>query len=252
MTNHYSQLSKICEYFIKNYFSFCIKEKIFEDSTSYFIGISHEHILISFHESTCHVCNHRGELNMLLKVAAGDPGKTDPFGFIGVEYDTQKDIIYIKYVKQWKKQSYETVGYDIAQICKRARPKILAIEANNDGKEAIRVFEEIYNLSITPINTSSNITNQKIKDKGFTMNKTEIVKWFLAMKRQHKIVFPIKKNSNLLELERQISQFTRYWTLGKKETYKASSSGHDDLVMALLLCCHIVKKFIETELINYA
>ena len=41
----------------------------------------------------------------MIKIAVGDPGKQrDYFGFVGIEIDTRKNLIFVKFAKRWQRR----------------------------------------------------------------------------------------------------------------------------------------------------
>ncbi len=186
---------------------------------------------------------------MIVRLCAGDPGFSDPYGFVGIELDTDTGKIYIKLAKIWVKTNFDIVARDISRIYHNIKPQAIGIEKNNHGVEAIKSLHK-FDLPIISINTSANITNFKKMHSVYTMDKTNMVKWFVTQKRQHNIIFPKTNNKDMRELIRQISEFTQYKTRTGNDTFQASKSGHDDLMLSLLLVCHLARKYMNRLMVN--
>lgn len=177
-------------------------------------------------------------VNTSIRIVCGDPARShDAFGIVGIESDIIHDIVRIKMAKQFFNEPYGTVANYLKKIQYNIKPDFMGIETNYRGDKLLKLFNYKYKLKMKGIYTSSNLTEQT-RAKGFTMDKSYMIKWFIQHKTHHKILFPEILTPEMTILKNQIESITRYPTL-TGYTYKAQKGRHDDLFMSLLLCCHI-------------
>ena len=177
-------------------------------------------------------------MGMRYKILCGDPARSnDYFAFVGIEYDTDTDTIYIKFARQYQGKPFSAVARDMLPIIKKIKPHVFCLESNNEGKTAIKSFEKL------GIRTRAIYTTSKTNDDNArmeTMPKGYTVKDLKVRFNDKRVFFPTQQNATIKELKLQMQLFTQYVTLNGSTTYRASR-GHDDLVSALLLTCHIAR-----------
>jgi len=176
--------------------------------------------------------------NPRIRIACGDPARShDPFGIVGIESDVINDIVRVEFAKQFFNKPYRIVAKYLTKVNNNFKPDFMGIETNYRGKKLLQLFNYKYHLPVKGIYTSSNLT-EKTRRKGTVMDKPYMIDWFIRHKQQHKILFPEILTFDMSILNNQIQDISRIPTQ-TGYTYKAQKGRHDDLFMALLLCCHI-------------
>ncbi len=184
----------------------------------------------------------------VVRIIMGDPARTsDPFGIVGIEGDLEKDIIRVKLAKQFterdaNKRMARVCGY-LQNIRDEIKPHYMGFESNNDGHSIISYMKG-KGLPLHGITTSANLTAARRRG-GYAMDKPRMIEWFSEYKDNHKIQFPEGGGADMEELIKQISLIVRQRTPTGNYTYRAERGRHDDLFMALLLCCHIYKVYMQ-------
>jgi len=185
----------------------------------------------------------------LIRIVCGDPARrNDAFGIVAIESDIINDIIRIGLAKQFFNQPYGIVANYFIKIKNKLKPDFMGIETNYRGEKLLQLFNYKYNLDIKGIYTSSNIT-EKTRLTGRVMDKSYMIKWFIQHKLHHKIKFPETMTPEMITLSNQMNDMIRIPTQ-TGYTYKAQKGRHDDLFMALLLCCHIHVHYKDKMLYN--
>jgi len=185
----------------------------------------------------------------MVTIVCGDPARRhDAFGIVGIESDFKNDIIRIGLAKQFFNQPYGVVANYFTKIQNTLSPDFMGIETNYRGQKLLQLFNNKYNLPIKGIYTSSNLT-EKTRVSGKVMDKSYMIKWFVQHKLNHKIKFPEIMTVEMTTLQTQMNDMIRIPTQ-TGYTYKAQKGRHDDLFMALLLCCHIHLHYMEKILYN--
>jgi len=168
----------------------------------------------------------------------------DPFGVVGIHANLITKKIHVKLAKQFKKEKYETVANYLQSVKKKINPDFMGIETNNRGKDILKLFESRYSLPLHAVTTSSHLT-ENTRSKGFAMDKPFMINWFVEEKQKHNILFSPKPSKDMQTLIDQIPQIVSLKTLSGLTTHKAQRGRHDDLFMALLLCCHIALMYMN-------
>ena len=185
----------------------------------------------------------------LMKIVCGDPARShDAFGIIGIQSDIINDVVRIGLAKQFFNQPYGVVASYFGTIQNNLKPDFMGIETNYRGHKLLKLFNNKYNLPIKGIYTSSNLT-EKTRVSGKVMDKSYMIKWFIKHKLYHKIKFPEIMTPEMITLTNQMNDMIRIPTQ-TGYTYKAQKGRHDDLFMALLLCCHVHLHYRENMLYN--
>lgn len=185
----------------------------------------------------------------MVKILALDPGKiADSFGVVGIE--VIKDEIHIRLAKRWLGRNYTEVVNKIIAIHVRQNFDHIVLEMNNTGQVVKELFDA-KGIRTIPVNTVGRITDPKKKLSLTAMEKKEISLWFLRMKTDHKIKFHGTDDPDVKELMRQIQIFAEHRPKGEYSTgnfkYSAPGEEHDDMVMALLLACHIGRTYLDKK-----
>ena len=182
-----------------------------------------------------------------LSVVVGDPGKTDPFGIMGAQYDSFTNKIRWKLAKQFKHESYFTVAHYLKKIKETINPDFMGIETNNKGKRLLRLFHDKYNLTyIQGINMSNNLTIST-RDKGYSTDKNYMIHWMKEKLDDGMFEFPDTPTKDMQEFIDQFPKIVSNVTPNGSTTYKAHRSQHDDLFMAGLHCCNVIRLFIDQQ-----
>lgn len=192
-----------------------------------------------------------------IRIVMGDPSGTlkpfdllsdnitnDPFGIVGIQADLIQKKIHVKLARQLKNTKFSSVANEFHSIKDRIKPHFMGLETNNRGKEVLKLFKTKYHLSLHGVSTSSNLTDQT-RENGYAMDKPFMINWFAEQKQDHNILFPEKPTHDMSELITQVSEISRFKSLNGSESYKRIRGRHDDLFMALLLCCHIALLYMK-------
>ena len=180
---------------------------------------------------------------MTYTVIANDPGlKNDPWGIVGVEWDNKTDKIQVKLAKQFKGTNLNVISDFIYRVHNDINPDIHTIETNGIGRDIYsRMTRSTHDFRwLQPVSTSGEMT-ESARRLGHAMDKPFMVNWFKEQKKLGNILFPIEAQKDMKELERQIAEFVSLRTLNGSISYKRMRGRHDDLIMALLMACNIVR-----------
>ena len=184
----------------------------------------------------------------MVRIIMGDPGSTaDPFAIVGIELDLETGNIEVKMAKQFIKTEYGIVAQYFKKLQRTIKPHFMGIETNNRGKEVQKLFHEKYDVKVAGIHTSSHMSEKK-RHEGKSMDKPFTVQWLKKYMGKGHIKFLSTNNKDMKELLTQIGLISSITTLSGGITYKAHSGRHDDLFMALLLCCHIARLYMENDI----
>ena len=180
-------------------------------------------------------------------IIMGDPGRShDPFAIVGIELDMKTGKIRPRLARQFIKTKYGVVASYLLTIRQKLHPQFLGIETNNRGKSVQKLFHKKYNLKVAGIFTSSHLTEQT-RQRGESMDKPYMVNWLKNYINDDMIEFPENPGDDMRELENQLGQIVSIPTLSGGISYKAQRGRHDDLFMALLLCCHIARLYLSRQ-----
>ncbi len=192
-----------------------------------------------------------------VKIVMGDPSGTlkpfeplsdnitnDPFGIVGIHADLIQKQIHVKLARQFKNTKFSVVANELHSIRNKIKPHFMGLETNNRGKEILKLFQTKYHLSLHGVSTSSNLTDQT-REQGHAMDKQFMIEWFAQQKQKHNILFPKNPTPDMNELITQVSQISGFKSYNGTTSYKRIRGRHDDLFMALLLCCHIALLYMK-------
>ena len=184
-----------------------------------------------------------GDKTMTYTVIANDPGlRNDPWGVVGVEWDNKTDKIEIKLAKQFKGTNLNVISDFIYRVHNDIKPDMHTIEINGIGKDIYtRIIRSTHNFKwLRPMSTSGEMT-ESARRRGYAMDKPFMVGWLRDQKKIGNLVFPKNPQEDMQELERQMTEFVPITTPNGSTSYKRMRGRHDDLFMALLMACNIVR-----------
>lgn len=185
-------------------------------------------------------------MDINIKTLSGDPGKIrDSFFIVGTEIKDNK--MYVRLAVRRQGKAYKQVCAEFADISRKHQFHYNLIEANNTGQFVIEELEQVHHIRVIGVTTTKDIKDEKKKNIIERMDKNENVKWFLNMKTEHRVIFPIDENCNdeMLELKRQVSIFAEHKTEAGSVSYYAPGQEHDDGVMALMINIQKVKQYLK-------
>lgn len=178
---------------------------------------------------------------MKLKVVIGDPARSgDAFGVAGLEGLYPEKLIHIRHAKQFIDEKYSVVAQHFLHLQKKIDPDIMCIEMNYRGKKLLSLFRTKYKLPIIGINTSANLTEQTRK-KGYSMDKPFMMRWYAEQQRIHRILYPENRTADMDELINQDNEMIGITQPSGHVSFKRKRSRHDDLFMAKLIGCNIIR-----------
>ena len=172
-----------------------------------------------------------------MNVVGIDPGRTnDYYAVIGI-YKDDKGIIRTAKEEFTKNMPLDWCARMLVRpIVEVGRASHVVVETNGIiGKNAYRALQQEGIPNLRPVHTTSNMSadarlhNHKAVDKTYMMQwlKTKFEAGMLRMASPHQ------------QLKAQLEDIHRYTTPSGQTTYKAQKGRHDDLVMALVMACHI-------------
>ncbi len=181
----------------------------------------------------------------MVKILGLDPGKMrDSFAAVGIE--PIKDEVHIRLAKRWKGRDYTSVVNTVIGINLRQHFDHIVLEINNTGM----VVQELFSakgVRTIPVTTTTELKDIKKKVSIKLMDKNEMVRWFIRMKTDHKIKFHGIEDEDIKELMRQVQIFAEHRTDTGHFRYMAPGDEHDDMVMALLIGCHVARYYLTKK-----
>ena len=194
-----------------------------------------------------------------LKVVMSDPAgkvspfnddydiKHDPFGIMGAEFDLENYKIRWRLAKQFRKDSFQNVAMYLKSVQKKIKPNFMGMETNNNGKDILKLFHRKYHLTyIKGVNMSGELS-EKTRSKGYSVDKSFMVRWFAKRYEDGMMEFPDNPTPDMKEFMEQIPKIVPVMTGNGSTTYRAHRGQHDDLFMAGLHCCNVIRLFIEQQ-----
>lgn len=118
------------------------------------------------------------------------------------------------------------------------------LELNNTGTHVYEVLYSQKNLPVIPVTTTKDVKDLDKKYSGKIMDKNEMARLMAHWFQDGSIVLPLALTGELAELKRQLSIFAEHRTEAGSVSYRAEGQEHDDLVMALMLCCFYARHLI--------
>ena len=179
------------------------------------------------------------------RVIAHDPGLVnDPWGVVGVEYNQDDNKIKVRLAKQFKKGDLNDIMAYMNQIEKVIKPHLHIIETNGIGRRIYNYLKLRDCPWLKPVSTTGGLTD-KSRKHGNAIDKPFMVGVLKDWKRLNLIEFPPRPNKDMQELIDQIPQIVQIYTPNGSTSHKARRGRHDDLFMALLLSCNVVRLHIQ-------
>ena len=178
-----------------------------------------------------------------MRILCGDPGlKADSFGIAGINADTRNGQIYPKYAREFKRTPFGVVAATMAPIIERIRPDFVGLETNNQGPEALEAFRAA-GINARGITTTGRLSPKK-RIKWQSMDKTYTVQWIRSLQKRGRITWPKDPSPGMRTLEIQILNYKERREYHGGYRYEAGR-GHDDVVMAFILACHMARIYME-------
>lgn len=172
--------------------------------------------------------------------------RNDPFAVVGAQFDIQKYKIQWRLAKQFKRDSFQNVAMYLKGVKKKVNPNFMGMETNNNGKDILKLFNQKYKLGIHGVTMSNNLT-EKTRTMGYAVDKNFITHWFKERYDDNMMEFPENPTEDMKEFMEQIPKIVPVMTANGSTTYKAYRGQHDDLFVAALHCCNIIRLFIEEQ-----
>lgn len=183
-----------------------------------------------------------------IRILSLDPGKIhDSFAAIDITVKPKDKEIYINDAVGWLQENYPQMEKDIAQLHELIHFDKIICESNNTGVHVIDSLIKIHHVPILGITTSKNIKSDKVRKKGTTMDKNEMITWIKKKKQAGKIFFPKKKTPGLSKLNNQLAAFVRKTTEAGSVSYGSEGKEHDDFAMAFIIGCYYIKTYLLRE-----
>lgn len=192
------------------------------------------------------------------RIAGLDPGRQrDSFAMVGIEIHNKRDI-HIIGAQEWKYTAYSTTEEQIEVISRTVvkRPfRHIVVETNNSGWHVVENLKK-RGLPILAVNTVGKVTDKKKLALGKSMYKNDTVQWVQRVIQNTEmnkpnvphLYFPKQQSEGTTRLWNQLPKFTRKINQSGGVSYSAQGTEHDDLVMALILACHIARiRYIQRE-----
>ena len=181
-----------------------------------------------------------------LRLVIGDPGRSnDPFGVVGLEGTWPERKIYVRYARQFIKEKYETVAEEFVRLKNKVKPHMMLLEKNFDYDNVWKAFSK-YPLEIKYITTSTDLT-QKVRAKGWSVDKNFMIGWLKEEQPKHTIQYPGNRTQDMEELINQQTQIVGITGPSGHVSYKAVRNRHDDLFMAKLIGCNAIRIWWEQQ-----
>jgi len=173
--------------------------------------------------------------------------RNDPFAIVGTQFDINNYKIKWRLAKQFKKDSFQNVAMYLKNVKKKINPNFIGLETNNNGKDILKLFHTKYHLNyIHGVNMSSNLTESTMQ-KGYSVDKNFMVPWFKEKYEEGMMEFPENPTEDMQEFMNQIPKIIPVMTANGSTTYKAYRNQHDDLFLAALHCCNVIRLFMEQQ-----
>ena len=177
-----------------------------------------------------------------LRIIMVDPGITsDPTGIVGIRGVFKTNKIYVMLARQITEQNRtsriaKTRKY-LAELAAELKPDYMGIETNGYGKR-VKTILQAKGVHLQGCTTNSTMTSEQTLSN---MDKPDMILYMHEMQGRKNIIWPEHGKGHFAELQNQFHEITRYKTRNGTYTYQAANSHHDDLFMALLLCCHVFR-----------
>lgn len=187
-----------------------------------------------------------------LKVMMNDPSDLtggDPWGIVGAQWiNDSSNMIHFKLAKQFHTSTLKDVAAYLHKTQNSVLPNFHGMECNRkDDKKSFRVLRQRYKCDfLQQVKTSGNLS-EKTRTMGYSMDKNFMVEWLQTKMKDHEIKFPSLPSRDMQEFIEQVPKITRFMTPSGQKSYKAFRGQHDDLFIAGLHCCNIIRLFIDQQ-----
>ena len=115
---------------------------------------------------------------------------------------------------------------------------IMGIELNNNGSKAQKILQRDYGIKLQGIATCG----IDVKSTLSKMNKYATISETVKRFKEGKLLLPEVQSPEIKELVSQLHYMHRFMGADGSVKIKAKK-GHDDLVMALVLCIHVIMMY---------
>ena len=162
------------------------------------------------------------------------------FGLVGIELDAEKRLVYVRFAKQWNRQSINTMTTDISNIYKKIRWDNTLI-TQETGQHLIQALKQEHNIPIKVITTQKKLKEIRDIERIKVMDVIEMTQLLLQLKLNHQIRFTENPQGDLHELESQIAIFSEHTTEAGSVDYYAPGEALDSLTKSLMIACFSVR-----------
>ena len=162
------------------------------------------------------------------------------FGLVGIELDAEKRLVYVRFAKQWSRQSINTMTTDISNIYKKIRWDSTLI-TQETGHHLIQALKQEHNIPLKVITTQKKIKETRDIERIRVMDIIEMTQLLLQLKLNHQIRFTENPKGDLYELENQIAIFSEHTTEAGSVDYYAPGEALDSLTKSLMIACFSVR-----------
>ena len=162
------------------------------------------------------------------------------FGLVGIELDPEKRLVYVRFAKQWSRQSINTMTTDISNIYKKIRWDSTLI-TQETGHHLIQALKQKHGMPIKVITTQKKIKETRDIERIRVMDIIEMTQLLLQLKLNHQIRFTENPAGDLYELENQIAIFSEHTTEAGSVDYYAPGEALDSLTKSLMIACFSVR-----------
>ena len=176
-----------------------------------------------------------------MRIICADPGlKQDSFGIVGIE--STGGAIYPRFAREYRRVPFSVIAYEMAPLVAKIRPHFVGLELNNQGPEAVAAWQAA-GIKCEGINTTGRLS-AKHRIGWRSMDKAYTVQWVRQLQKRGRITWPSDPSPHMQTLEAQVMNFKERREYHGGFRYEAGR-GHDDMVMAFVLCCHIARVGME-------
>jgi len=166
-------------------------------------------------------------------------------GFVGIEVDTEKLIVYVRLAFQWSRNQINQIPQEIDDAYSKIKWDKLYIDQST-GEHFIKDIKR-HGVSVEVITTKKNLNEPNDIDRLLVMDKIEMTQLMLALKLKHRIQFPPNPNGTMREAISQVELFTEKKTEAGGIDYYAPGEELDSLTKSLMICCFAVRNILDGD-----
>jgi len=180
-----------------------------------------------------------------IRILTGDPAKAgDAFGIVGLEGTYPDKKIYVRHARQFKRKSYNTIANYFFELNNKVKFNMMLLEKNFDYENLLKAFSK---LDIKYVTTTGNLS-EKNRPLGWAVDKPFMMNWMRNQYRLHNIQYPTgKKSDDIKELINQQNEMDGITAPSGHISYKRTRGRHDDLFMAKLIGCNVIRIWWEEQ-----